>query len=525
MKEFVCGHESSIHGVLSGFDRVRFRGTLRAINFAEGLFRYLNFLKILLVAFKAFFDGTTRKLRLATERLAESTPVGKVVYLSGTRDKQEVVDELMRKHSIAESFTGLIAVLSCVENCRSFELHKNAKAGKLELQSAFRKCLHYYLYIRHPRFGMMHLRIMSWFPMQVQICLNGREWLARQLDAAGIHYERRDNAFVWVEDFERAQALLDEQLKTEWSSTLSGLLRDYHPGLAELQAELQLRDYYWTAEQTEFATDVAFRSEGELKPLYRRLVRHAVENLSSADVMRFLQQKLTKSGEIHPRFQGEVVSDVKTRQEGTRVKHRLGANSLKMYDKFGTVLRIETTIHQAEGLKVYRPKENDPQKRYAWQVLRRGVADLHRRCELSRKANEVYLEALAVVECPETLGTLAKSVSQSLTKQSRRYRGLNLLQERDGLWLKTINRGEYAIRGLRNRDLRQILFGNGPTSPAARRRQSGQVTRQLQLLRAHGLIQKVPKSHRYKITAAGRKLATAVSYAEDTSLKAFSQAA
>jgi hypothetical protein len=525
MQTFLRQHEASIHGVLCGFDRVRFRGTLRSISFAEGLFRYLNFLKVLLMAFKAFFDGTTRKLRLATEALAKTTVVGKVVYLSGTQDKQQVVEDLMRRHGIADDFTGLIAVLSCIENCRSFELHKNAAAGKLELQSAFRKCLHYYLYIRHPRFGMMHVRIMSWFPMQVQICLNGREWLARQLNAAGIGYERRDNTFAWVEDFPRAQELLDEQLKTDWATTLSELLRTYHPGFAKLQAELQLRDYYWTAEQTEFATDVAFRSEAELQPLYRRLVRHATENLSSPDVMRFLQQKLTKSGEIHPKFQGEVVSDTKTRKEGTRVKHRLGPNSLKMYDKFGIVLRIETTIHAAEGLKVYRPKENDPEKKLAWQSLRRSVADLYRRCELSRKANEAYLEALSVVESPETLGSLVAPVSGPLEKTGRRYRGLNLLAAPDRRLLKAINRGEYAIVGLRNRDVREMLFGKSSASKTEKKQQSGQVTRQLQMLRAHGLIQKIPKSHRYQVTATGRKLASALSYAEESTVKEFSQAA
>ena len=136
------------------------------------MFKYLCYLKVLLIAFKAFFDGSTRKLKRATEELAKTTPVGKVVYLAGTHDKEQVVEELIRKHGIAANFTGLIAVLSCVENCRSFELHKNAESKKLELRSAFRKCLHYYLYIRHPRFGMMHMRIMSWFPMQVQICLN-----------------------------------------------------------------------------------------------------------------------------------------------------------------------------------------------------------------------------------------------------------------------------------------------------------------------------------------------------------------
>jgi len=221
MKTFVRQHEGSIHGVLCGFDRVRFRGTLRSISFADGFFKYLCFLHVLLKAFAVFLDGTSRKLRLATERLAKTTSAGKVIYLSGTRDKQQVVDDLIQKHGLAEDFMGLIAVLSCVENCRGFELRKNADAGKLQLCSAFRKCLHYYLYLRHPRFGRMHLRIMTWFPMQVQICLNGREWLARQLDVAGIRYERRDNSFAWVSDFGRAQAFLDEQVRTDWPKALS----------------------------------------------------------------------------------------------------------------------------------------------------------------------------------------------------------------------------------------------------------------------------------------------------------------
>jgi hypothetical protein len=524
MNTFVRRHEANIHGVLSGFDRLRFRGTLRSVCYPDGLLKYLCFLKVLLIAFKAFFDGTSRKLRLATDRLAKTTAPGKVIYLQGVCDKQKFVEELIRRHGIGESFTGLIAVLSCVENCRSFELHKNADVGRLEVRSAWRKCLHYYLYMRHPRFGLMHVRIMTWFPMQVQICLNGREWLARQLDAAGIGYERRDNSFAWVADFAQAQALFDAQQQTEWSTTLSDLLREVHPAFPALLAQLQLRDYYWTAEQTEYATDVAFRSQAVLQPLYRRLVRHAMENLSSADVLRFLQQRLTQSGALDGRFRGEVVSDLKRRAEGTRVKHRLGCNSVKMYDKFGVILRIETTIHAAEGLKVYRPKENDPEKKMAWQALRRGVADLHRRCVLSRKANETYLEAMAVVDCPETLGSLAASASRSKKAGGRRYRGLNLLSRSDGLLLQTINQGEYVIAGFRNRDLRALLFGQA-NEPAARKKHSGQVTRRLQLLRAHGLIQKVPKTHRYKVTGSGRRLASAVSYARESSLNKLSQAA
>lgn len=524
MIEFVRQHEAIIHGVLSGFDRMRFRGTLRSISYAKGFATFLNLIDVLLKYFKLFVEGTAHKLKRSTDRLAKKTPVGKVIFLGANRDKQEVLNELIRKHAIPGSYTGLIAILSCVENCNGYGLFKNAQKQRLEVYSAFRKCLHYYLYIRDPQFGLMHIRIMTWFPMRVQICMNGREWLARQLDAAGVAYRRLDNTFEWVADFPKAQALLDEQMKTDWPAMLSGLLSEYHPAFAELLQELQLPDYYWTAEQTEWATDVAFHSTEVLQPLYRRLIRHATENLSCVDVMRFLQQHVTKSGEIHGRFQGEVVSDRKTRREGTRMKHRVGQNSVKMYDKFAKILRIETTIHNAEGLRVYRPQANDPEKKLKWQPLRRGVADLYRRCELCQKANETYLEAMAVVESPATLNSLAAPVSGALEREGRRYRGLNPLSGEDSFLLKAINRGEYAIAGFRNRDLRGNLFGAAATDAGLRKRQSGQITRRLQLLRAHGLIQKVPKSHRYKITSAGRQLASALSYVNETDLKTLSHA-
>lgn len=524
MKDFLRVHQPLIHGVLSGFDRIRFRGTIRSISYPKGMMGLLWVLKVLLKVFKTFVDGTSQKIKRSTEQLAKSTPVGRVVYLSGAHDKQEVVENLMRKHGVADDFTGLIAVLSCVENCSSFEIHKNATEQKLELMSALRKCLHYYLYIRDPRFGMMHIRLMTWFPMRVQICMNGREWLARQLDAAGIAYQRMENTFAWVADFAKAQELLTEQTKTEWTTTLSMLLQRYHPAFASLLTELQLPGYYWTTEQTEWATDVAFCSPEALQPLYRRLVQHAMQNLSCVDVMRFMQQRLTKSGGLDRRYCGEIVIDLKTRAEGTRIKHRLGQNSLKMYDKFGTVLRIETTIHHAEGLKVYRRKENDPEGHMAWYPLRRGVADMHRRCELSQKANETYLDVLAVVEVPETVESLVVPVSKALEHNGRRHRGLNVMSIEDGRLLQIINDGQFTICGIRNRDLRERLFG-APTNAKVRKKQSGQVTRRLMLLRAHGLIQKIPKSHRYRITSKGRTLAVAVSCTTHAKLKTLAHAA
>jgi len=531
VKTFLRRHQADIYGVLSGFDRVRFRGTRRMVSFPQGVMGWLWVLQILLMNFAQFLLGHTKRLKAVTEELARGTPVGQVHYVgSSSESKEEVVARLVRRHQVPDDFTGLIAVLSCVEPCWTVGVYRHRERKKLEPRSMFRKCLHYYLYIRHPQFGLIHIRIQSWFPFQVQVCMNGREWLAKQLDQAGITYVRQDNTFGWVADFAAAQQLFDDQRRTNWSAMLSDLLRAYHPAYVHLMEQLKLQEPYWTAEQTEWATDVSFRSASALARLYPRLVRHAVHGLGCADTMRFLQQKLTKSGTIPQQLKKEVVTDFKVRPEGMRVKHRFGANSVKMYDKPGlplaiTVLRAETTIHNAEGLKVYRPTEGNPDGPMRWLPLRRGVADLYRRCELSQRANEAYLEALAVVDAPETLGRVLTPLSRRVERKGRRFRGLQVLSADDRRVLAELNRGEYTILGIRNRDLRAALYGPAPEDATQRRQQSARVSRWFALMQAHGLIHKVNGSHRYLMTEKGRVCATAVLAATDANIQTLALAA
>jgi hypothetical protein len=239
-------------------------------------------------------------------------------------------------------------------------------------------------------------------------------------------------------------------------------------------------------------------------------VRHGITTFRSEDVLRFLQQKVPAQGGVHGNFAGEVVSDLKHRPEGVRIKHASGLNSVKLYDKQGQVLRVETTIHDAKDLKVYRPVANDPEGKLSWQKLRKGVADLHRRCELSQAANERYLEALAVVESPTPLGKLSGPLCQGRVKDGRRYRALNPLGEADAQVLEFVARGEHLITGFRNRDVRQCLYGDRSQDTAQHRRQSSRVSRLLALLRAHGLIQKIPQTHRYQMTKRGREQIAAI---------------
>ena len=235
--------------------------------------------------------------------------------------------------------------------------------------------------------------------------------------------------------------------------------------------------------------------------------------------MRFLGRAgIRQDGQPDGHFKGEVVSDLKHRPEGMRIKHRLNRNWIKMYDKQGSVLRVETVINDPRDMRVYRTKEGDPSGEKCWQPLRKGVADIHRRAEISQAANTRYVEALASVDESRSLAELTQAVCQPVTWQGKRARALNPLAAEDARLLEAVNRGEFAINGFRNRDLRGLLFPKRTTEETEQRRQSAAVTRKLRLLRAHGLIHKVPKTHRYQLSPHGRQVINALLTARQSSI-------
>lgn len=501
MRQFIQRHASSTIGVLSGFDRLRFRGTLRWLASLQGLTSFLWNARVLFKDFKEYAQVITQRIHQASARLAEAARQEVIYIRSGNLNKEQIVDKLLAGR---EPAAGLIAVLSCVESCFTYFVHRSRERKKLELRGGEGRCLHVYFYLQDPDFGRMHVRLQTWFPFNVHIVINGREWLARQLDKEGIGYRRCDNTFIAVDDIARAQELLDAQVRIDWPARLEALLQQVHPSHAQTFADIPI-PYYWSAEQTEWATDVMFRSPEALARVYPGLVRQAVHTFQSGDVLRFLGQKTTPKGQVYGNFRGEVTSDLATRHEGVRVKHRLGRNSLKMYDKQGSVLRVETTINDSRGLKAYRSAEGDPEGARSWRRLRKGVADIARLAELSQASNERYLEAQSGAESGTPLGKAAAPLCRPVRKARVRARALNPLAEGDAALLESVARGEFAISGFRNRDIRGLLYGAAPQDAAERKRQSSAVTRRLRLLVAHRLIRKVPHTHRYVLTSAGRR--------------------
>lgn len=505
MLGFVQRHAEKVTGVLHGFDRLRFRGTLRKLVFLEGMMEFLWKTKVLLKDFGSYVKDVTKQIKDAAEQTAEQAGRPLKYLTSSSLDKESVARKIATADRVEQ---GLICVLSCVENCHSFEVGGNRRIKQLELRFVPRKCLHYYFYMQHPRLGFLHARFQSWFPFDLRVCMNGREWLCRELDRAGIRYARRENCLIDVADLEHAQRLLDDQSRTDWLMQLDEFATLAHPLRTKIFQAWPV-DYYWSLDESEWASDVMFRSPHHLAELYPQLVRHAMSCFGSRDVMRFLGRKVPTTG-VNSRFQGEVVSDLKERPEGMRVKHRVQSNSIKMYDKQGSVLRVETTINDPHDFQVFRSKEGDPEEAKSWLRLRKGVADVSRRAEVSQAANERYLEGLAAVEQTTSLAELTAPLCKPTRYRGRSVRALNPLAETDAQLLETINRGEFAINGFRNRDLQAWLYPSQAQTLAERRRRSARTSRQLRMLRAHHLIQKVSKTHRYQLTKFGRSAITAL---------------
>jgi hypothetical protein len=466
---------------------------------------YLWAVQVLLKDFAGHAEAVTRELREASEALARRT--GRPIrFLSSSATNKEAIARAIARHDGIEH--GLICIITAVEPCLSYDVVRDRQSRRLQLLPRHRKCLYLYHYQIHPLFGFMHARIQTWFPFAIQVCLNGREWLARAMAAAGSAYVQRDNCFTWLEDPAQAQRLMDRQVQAAWPDLLNEIARGLNP-----RHEMMFRafpvDYYWSTYQSEWATDILFRNSASLARLYPRLVQHGLTTFLSPDVMRFLGRNVPPNGKLPPRLLAEVVSDVKRRPEGVRVKHRLGENSIKMYDKQGSVLRVETTINDAAGFKTFRTPEGKPDGPQGWHCMRKGIADLHRRTEVSQAANDRYLQALASVENTTSFGQLTARLCRPTQHKGHRVRALNPHAPADAAVLEAISHGEFTLNGFRNRDLRRLLFTHTASKPE-QRRQAAAVSRKLVVLRAHHLIRKVPHTHRYHLTDAGRVAVTAL---------------
>lgn len=496
MKEFVRKHEDRIHGVLSCFDRMLFRGYLPIMS-GWSMAQLLKAHEIDSASVKPFLLANAERVK--AHAMAMARKHGRPFeYLGSKLRKEDAARKMAERDGIED---GLVCVFSTLEPCRTFSLRFTT--GQPYVQSAKRKCLHLYYYFMDRDLGLIHVRVQTWFPLQIQVYLNGHEWLARKLTARGIEHTKIDNVFARIEDLPRAQRLSDRFAHLKWPQILNRYARQVVPQLDDV---LYGCEYYWVAAQAEYSTDVMFKTAEGLRELYPRLLSHSTLCFGAKEVMNFLGRKLVGN------FQGEVVSDLSSlvcrRVGGSRIKHRVKQNWLKMYDKAGLVLRIETVINNPEEFRVRKQVLRHGKQRTEWVQLRKGVAYLFRYREVSLQANARYLDALAAVDDP----TQGKQALQRLTTAKkdaagRSCPGFNPLAQPDADLFKSLMDGEHCLRGFTNRDIRSQLTKTRWLRSCADdpKKASAKVGRCFRRLHAHGLIAKIPRTRRWRVTAYGHQ--------------------
>jgi hypothetical protein len=481
-------HASLILGTLSCFDRVLVMGTLPDICHAEALARELSRRRIRFFDYKTAFAQPLRdEIRAHTERLAQESGIG-IEHIRSIKAfrKEDRVQEVLAERG---THPGLVHIFSALETCTAFEPWHDRRSGKTFLRPDSGKCLHYYFYFIDPDLGLCHLRVPTWAPFRLQFCFNGHNWLVSRLKRLRIGYRLVDNAFVSIDDFALAQRIADRLKPSTLHRKLDRFARHFCPAAAAFPA-----GYHWSIMQLEYATDIVFKSRSALAPIYEHLVRSAVHAVRAEHVATFLGRKLD------PRYQGEIGNDFNTRIQGTRIRHHMGPVALKMYDKFGCVLRIETVANDVSFFKHHRTVEHrDGTSENKLAPVKKTIYSLAVLPGILGACNRRYLEFLSSLDDDSAGRRHLDRLARPVRDEKRSYRGINFFDPDERDLLLTIARGEFNIAGFQVRNLRRIL---GHLS-------SPQLSRRIKRLLKHRLIKKVSGTYRYYLTRLGRRVISA----------------
>lgn len=505
MNIFLAKFKDVIKGMITGFDRIVFKGSILPISHEEGAMSFFRARRIRNSDFKRWAMEQTKLVVESAEQFARKHTGRGIDMIFSPKVRK---DELARRRQQEMGLqSGVIGVWSAMETCWSYRSKYSAEIGHPQLRQDHMKCKHLYFYLDHPRYGFMNIRLQTWFPYHIQMAFNGREWLRRSLEKAGIDFVVRGNKFVHIADYVRAQRLLDRQLDTRWDRMLGGFLADVFPAQKTILGPYL--SYYWTLWESEWATDFIFRSPDDIAPIADSLLRHAFMTGTGERVLRYLDRPLKLDGTPRANMPHEVKSRLLNFHNGVRVRHWVDANSVKAYNQLN-VFRVEMTMNQPDMFRVYRHTQGQEQNgSKSLLPLRKGVADIVVRTQVSQRVNERFADNLAAVRCETPVRDLLDKVVKPFVKEGRRVRALDPTGK-DRALLQAIRDPKFCISGLCNRDLRELLRDNNGYKDLDEKQLSAKISRQLRLLRDHGLIRKLPRQKRYVVTHKGHELTTSL---------------
>jgi len=489
-------HAQDIKGVIECFDRVVLFGTYKAIGWTGAMEQHLRGRGTTFLEFnKSYANELRLEVAEHVRTLARAEDI-EIRQVNAGERKEALVEEILAVRGRRE---GVVCILGAIERCRCFKVGKNQKTGFLQLQWSPGKCQHFYVYFIDGEFGLCHLRIPTWAPFRLQFCCNGHDWLERQMRLAGIRFKKADNCFTHVSDFAAAQALLKhfepqrlhrmlDQLAARWVAVHGRFGQSLH----------------WSVYQAEWSTDIVFKNECVLPELYREIVRTAAIEVGCADIYRFMGKKPHANGKAEPS------SRLQTLVQGTRLKHTLGATSLKMYDKAGCVLRIEcttsdvTTFQHRRKVEPRRSAGSGASQSSAgssgvkkWAPMRKTFYSLGAVAEAMSACNRRYLAYISQWrDWTRERHALREITTSRRDDRDHSVRGVNFFREDDLQFLQALQRGEHQIQGVRNRTLQPHLPGWKPS----------RIGRTLRRFRVLKLLKPVAGTRKYYPTARGESL-------------------
>ena len=477
-------YEDQVAGMIGCYDRVIIRGYLEPLGYAKGMTKYLYSQNIRIFDYTKFAEPLRDEIRANAARLARENGLEiNFISRSGAVRKEELIEAKLAERGLEP---GLVCILSAMEQCQSYKPWHDKESHYTYVKMSQGKCLHYYFYFMDAQLGLCYLRVPTWCPFRLQFYFNGHNALAAKLDQAEIGYQMADNAFVEIDDYDKANELADLDIE-ELHHKLDQFAAQYCPVVTRLNL-----NYRWSISQAEYATDLVFHSQKTLQAILPPLMETLIQVVKPTDIATFLGRKL------NPRYQDQMGSRFNKRWLGRRIKHQMGPVSIKMYDKFNQVLRIETTVNDVAFFQQYRRvhhRDGSSSKKFA--KLKKTIYSFAPLAETLQAVNNRYLKFISAIDTPEVGRDKLQQLTKTLAHKDHRYKGFNLLAEEDASLFRLLLSGQFVIQGFSNRTLRQYLSHLN----------SGQVSRLLKRLRIHGIIFKVQKRHRYYLTQLGQQTA------------------
>ena len=474
-------YERKITCVLSCYDRLILSGTLPEISFSQGMTNYMYQNDVKIFDYPKFAEPFKEVIRANAERIAKEQGVEiEFIRKTGVR-KESIISDKINKRG---NHPGIVHILSVMEACNTYKPWHDKTTGKTFLKPDTSKCLHYYFYFIDEQVGLGYVRVPTWCPFRLQVYVNGHNLLASEMKTAGIKYTMIDNAFDSLEDAAKAQELSDNIGIEKLHRKLDEFAWQFCP----VYKDFNLR-YHWSVMQAEYATDVVFREQEDLQQIYSELLATAIHTVKPDNIATFLGHKLD------PRYEGEVGNNYHVRIEGSRIKHTMGSVSIKMYDKFSKILRIETTSNDISFFKHFREVvHRDGSTSHEMASLKKNIYSLSFLRENLKASNKRYLEFISAFDNKEVGRKRLEKVTSSKSENNRNYKGFNLFSKEDLIILLSILRGEFNISGFRNKNMQKLLGFSG-----------GKISRLIKRLRVHGLIKKATDSYKYYLTKIGKE--------------------